>query len=80
MDDKTKLTHLRQDKIIYAVEAMAINVLCLLAFFVAERFFDGAAMDLVALVLLAVALGYSAYMGIGNFERLKHIKNIERKM
>lgn len=79
MDDKTKLTHLRQDKIIYAVEACAISLLCLLAFFVSDRFYSGATLDYISILLLAIAAGYSAYMGIGNFGRLKRIQEIERK-
>ena len=49
MDKTWQLQNLRLDKIIYAVEAGAVNLACLLVFWLGERYFVGATKDLLML-------------------------------
>lgn len=80
MDDKTKLNGLRQDKIIYATEAAAINLICMLSYFVSKDIFDESTHKTVAVLLLIFAGAYMLYMGIGNYDRLKKVQQIEKKI
>jgi len=70
---------LRQDKIIYAVEAGATSVVCLLGFFFSNQYFHGTLKDTVNTLLLVIAGGYTIYMAIGNTYRWLKILRLERK-
>lgn len=75
-----KIDQLRKDKIIYGIEACAINLICLFGFFFSNTYFISPIKDIVNIILLIIALSYSLYMGIGNYYRLKKVKGFERKI
>ncbi|HJZ04997.1 hypothetical protein A2634_01730 [Candidatus Amesbacteria bacterium RIFCSPHIGHO2_01_FULL_48_32] len=68
---------LRLDKIIYAVEACAINLACLLMVLFVNLFFSPPWHRLLITILLILGPAYTLYMGITNFFRLKRIKQLE---
>lgn len=70
---------LRQDKIIYAAEAGATSVVCLLGLFFSNQYFHGTLKDTVNTLLLVIAVGYTVYMAIGNTYRWLRILGLERK-
>ena len=59
--DKKQFTiaQLRQDKIIYAVEACATNLACLLVFFLAS-FFDGSLRNILGIGAIVVGVSESS--------------------
>jgi len=84
----SELTQLRLDKIIYAVEAIAINTLFMLIYIVLPEIWGGVYTSSgeilgirhwVFITMLTGAVTYNLYMGIGNFKRLRKIKAIENK-
>ena len=79
-DLQFKISELRKDKIIYAVEACAGNLICLFGFFFSNQYFSGPLKNIVNILLLIVAVAYTAYMGIGNAIRLRKIKELESKL
>lgn len=80
MDNQSKLAGLRQDKIIYATEAGAINLLCILIYLVSKDVFSEETHIIVAWILVASASAYMVYMGWGNYRRLREIQSIEGKL
>jgi hypothetical protein len=74
------IDQLRKDKIIYGIEACAINLICLFGFFFSNLYFTNPLKDIINIILLIIAVGYSLYMGIGNAYRLKKVKGLERKI
>lgn len=77
-DTKFRISQLRADKIIYAVEACATSLVCLLGVLIARWYLNEPFRGYVSWFLLAVAIAYTVYMGIGNFIRLSKIKELER--
>jgi hypothetical protein len=81
-DKQFTIDQLRKDKIIYATEATALNVFCLLTFLGSE-YIEGTLFPFLAGYVrplsVLIALGYSLFMGIGNFIRLKKIRSLESK-
>lgn len=77
---KFKIDQLRKDKIIYGVEACATTLTCLLIFLFSNEYFPSGLKNLVNLLVLFIAVGYTTYMGIGNFQRLSKIKKLEKKL
>lgn len=80
-DLKFKIDQLRKDKIIYGVEAVATNlaillILIMLGFLALYTLFA----KIVIISSVTVGVGYTIYMGIGNFYRLKKIKELEKKL
>jgi len=71
------VNQLRLDKIIYAVEAIAINTLCGFLFFASELFLQNMLKSVVQITTILIALGYTIYMGVGNYQRLQKIRQIE---
>jgi hypothetical protein len=80
-DIQFTIDQLRKDKIIYAVEAVAVNTACLLAYLVVGflPFPKGMHRD-IALVIGVLGLLYTLYMGISNFRRMQRIRNLEKDL
>jgi len=79
-DSKFTVDQLRKDKIIYACEACATNLLCIFGFLFSSQYFVSPLKDIINVFLLIVAVGYTLYMGIGNANRLMTIKKIEKQI
>lgn len=80
-DIKYKIDQLRKDKIIYATEACAASLVCLLGLVGTDIYFRNTVFEHIGVILfLTIAFGYTIYMGIGNFFRLKKIKELEKKL
>jgi len=79
-DIRFAIDQLRKDKIIYATEAAATVLACILGFSFANTYFADPVKLYLSILLLLVAVGYSLYMGIGNFFRLKRIQELEKKL
>ncbi len=79
-DLKFQIDQLRKDKIIYATEATATNVLCLLIYIFAAENFSGFALTVFTNGAIVLAVGYSLYMGIGNAKRLLKVKKLEKQL
>jgi len=82
--DKEKLRftidQLRKDKIIYAVEACATNLLMLLVLYFSSSYFRGDLRTVIDRLALIIAASYTLYMGIGNAIRLNKIKQLEKEL
>ncbi len=74
------IAQLRQDKIIYAVEACALNLICLLIFFFSNQYLSGILRTVINVLDLIVAVGYTLFMGIGNTIRFKKIITLQKKL
>lgn len=74
------VAQLRQDKIIYAVEAGALNLICLLIFFFSDQYLSGSLKNFINIADLIVAVGYTIFMGIGNTIRYRNIKTLQKKL
>ena len=72
-----QISQLRQDKIIYAVEAAAFNLAAIVG--VNLVMFMGLP-RLYVLIIALSALAYTLYMGLGNLSRLRKIKEMEKIM
>ena len=78
---KFQVDQLRKDKLIYAAESAATSLVGLVLIF-------GLGMVLpvpqiyiiIVLGILVITLGYWLFMGIGNFKRLKKIKQLESEL
>lgn len=75
-----EISQLRQDKIIYAVEAVSVNTLSLVGMFFASRYFGRLLTDFSYVFCLMIALCYTLYVGISNSERLRKIKKLESQL
>lgn len=72
-----QIQSLRQDKIIYAVEAAAFN---LAAIVMVNLLLYIRAVRLYVIVTALLAIGYTIFMAIGNLQRLRKIKQLEAKL
>lgn len=79
-DLKFNIDQLRKDKIIYAVEACATSLVCILGFIFANAYFENPMKTILSILFLLTGIGYSIFMGIGNSFRLKKIKELEKKL
>ncbi len=78
MDNKQFIiAQLRQDKIIYAVEACATNLACLLIFIFAGQYLENSQRNIVEIGAIILGVSYTLFMGVGNFIRLQKIKKLE---
>lgn len=75
-----EVDQLRKDKIIYATEACATVLICILVFIVSESYFPSGLRSLIAIAVLVIGIGYTIYIGITNFIRLKRIMDLEKKL
>lgn len=69
MDIQFQINQLRQDKIIYAVEAIAINLACFLAFLVFQSY-----------IVLFIGISYTIFMLWTNLQRLRKILRLEKQL
>lgn len=77
---KFRIDQLRKDKIIYASEAAATALTCLLGFLFTNMFLEEPAKYIISLAVLVAGVGYTLYMGIGNAWRLGKIRELEHKL
>ena len=77
---KFTIDQLRKDKIIYATEATSTGIICVLSFLFANCYFENPLKLIVSIFVLIVGIGYTIFMGIGNFFRLQKIKELEKKI
>ncbi|MFH0792138.1 MAG: hypothetical protein V1905_02925 [bacterium] len=75
-----KISQLRNDKIIYAVESCATNLICLFSFFFSNQYLSDYVRNTVNIFLIVIAVGYTVYMGIGNACRLREVKELEVRL
>ncbi len=69
---------LRKDKIIYATEACATVLMCILGFLFANMYLEAPLNNWISALLLFIGVGYTIFMGVGNFIRLQRIKKLEK--
>ncbi len=79
-EKKFIIDQLRKDKLIYGIEAIAMNAACVLALVIINMFFEGAARTFFFVITCLIGIGYTLYMGMGNFYRLKKIQEIEKEL
>ncbi len=77
---KFEIDQLRKDKIIYATEACATILVCILGFMFSNLYFQNGFKDLVNVLLLSVGVGYTIFMGVGNFYRLQKIIKLQNQL
>jgi len=77
---KFKIDQLRKDKIIYATEATATALVCMLGFLFVNMYLENPIKYGISLFVLLVGVGYTLFMGIGNAIRLSKIKELEKKL
>lgn len=77
---KFTVDQLRKDKIIYATEVSATAFTCMLGFWFSSVYFESPGKDWVNTLLLFVGVGYTFYMGVGNYFRLKKIRKLEKEL
>ncbi len=78
-DLKFKIDQLRQDKIIYGVEAVATNLAVMLGIYFAT-YFKSQYTSFLVFISVLIGVGYTLFMGITNFNRLQKIKELEKKL
>lgn len=76
-DLRFQIDQLRKDKIIYAVEAIAVNTLCFVSIFIGGSLIKGDVTIYLSLLAL-ISIGYTFFMGVGNTFRLRKIKQLEK--
>lgn len=79
-DKQFAIQQLRLDKIIYAVETTAVAVSCLVGVVFASVFFTGTIQVVLVMLLGFICLSAVLYMGLGNLQRLRKIKQLERQL
>lgn len=81
-DVRFVIDQLRKDKIIYAVESVAINMVCILIMMFGSflSFLPYEKMQYIVPVIPAFGILYTIYMGIGNFIRWRKIVELEKKL
>lgn len=77
---KFVIDQLRKDKIIYATEACATSLVCIFGFLFVNYYFENPIKYFISVFVLLVAVGYTIFMGIGNFIRLRKIKKLEKSL
>lgn len=79
-DKKFIIDQLRKDKIIYATEACATVLACILGFIFSNTYLLLPLRDYVNTFCLLVGVGYTLFMGIGNADRLRKIQKLEKEL
>lgn len=72
--------HMRANSSLYAVEACAVVLACLLVFFFSNQYFPKEWKDTTNVVVFVVGVGYTLFMGVGNFMRLQQIKKLQKEL
>mgnify|MGYP003394480497 CR=1 FL=1 len=79
-DLQFQIDQLRKDKIIYGVEACATTLICLFGLHFSIVYLTDPLRYKVNMALLAIAVIYTLYMGIGNAMRLMKVKKLEAEL
>ncbi len=75
------IDQLRKDKIIYALEACAVNTMYLLGIFVSGLIPAVAQLGLITPIIISfVGIIYTIFVVVGNLRRYYKIKNLEKKL
>ena len=79
------ISQLRQDKIIYAVEAMAVSIACLVVSSLSSLIASLGFIQTIYLfygniAIFVLSIGYTLYMLVSNLNRLKTIKKLESEL
>jgi hypothetical protein len=74
------IDQLRKDKIIYATEACATVLVSILAFQFSNQHLSGSLRDIVNVFSFVLAVGYTIFMGVGNYFRLMEIQKLEKTL
>ena len=77
-DIKFQISQLRLEKIIYGVEAVAINTICIFVYIFSKDNFIEPALSLCQNSAIILSIGYTLFMGVTNFNRLHKIKKLEK--
>lgn len=76
-----EIDQLRKDKIIYGVEACATTLICYFAYLVIPKLIGDAQLsEMMQTLVFFLAVGYTLYMGVGNFYRLARVKKLEKEL
>lgn len=78
-DIKFKIDQLRQDKIIYGVEAVATDLAVMLGIYF-STYFKSQYTSFLVFLSVFIGVGYTLFMGITNFNRLQKIKELEKQL
>lgn len=79
-DKRFIVDQLRKDKIIYATEACATVLVCILGFLFSNLYLPIPLKDYVNILCLLVGVGYTLFMGVGNYIRLQKIQKLEKEL
>lgn len=79
-DIKFEIDQLRKDKMIYALESIALTFIIEVTYFLMTIIAGQSFTKSIALFFLLVPLGYYIYMVAGNLSRLNKIKKLEKKL
>lgn len=79
-DVQFQIDQLRKDKIIYAIEACAVSLLCIFYLLFIFPMLESPYAYIIGYLLALVASGYTIFMGVGNFFRLKRIRKLEKNL
>jgi hypothetical protein len=77
---KFKIDQLRKDKMIYALESIALTFVVELCYILVSVIIGRPYSEKVAVICLVIPLMYFIYMSIGNISRWMKIKNLEREL
>ena len=76
---KFEIEQLRKDKMIYALESIALTFISELTYILITVIFDIQS-TILAIIALVIPLGYYVFMVVGNFLRLRKIKKLEKEL
>ena len=79
-DLKFEIDQLRKDKIIYAAEACATVLVCILVFMFSNQYLPKNLKDPVNILVLVIGVSYTIFMGVGNSYRLQKIMKLQKKI
>lgn len=80
-ETKYVIDQLRKDKMVYALEACAINTMCLLAIFLSGLVPAVAQFGLIVPIGISlIGIVYTLYTVIGNIRRFLKIRKLEKKL
>jgi hypothetical protein len=74
---KFEIEQLRKDKMIYALESIALTFISELTYILITVIFDIQS-TILAILALVIPLGYYVFMVVGNLLRLRKIKKLEK--
>ena len=79
-DKQFIIDQLRKDKIIYVTEACATVLVSILVFAFSQAYFQENLRNILSILSLCIGVGYTIFMGVGNFFRLQQIQKLEREL